>query len=99
MVWVLKEKSLETRSQGSRCFFLKSDRAKLELIESGQKLLKTSESKGGGKNRLRHLLFQLEAKALKPDLTTKLSPSEDKIRAHLTWQAFDRMLWKACFAP
>ena len=78
----------------------KSERAKLDLrIQSGKKLLKNSESKAGGKNRLRHLMFLLEAKALKPDLTTKLSPAEEQIRAHLTWQAFDYMLWKACFAP
>lgn len=38
----------------------------------------------------------LDAKLLKPDLVTK---QEEQVRAQLTWQALDHMLWKAVFGP
>lgn len=65
-------------------------------IEAGKKTLKIAESATGSKNRIRSLMHFLDAKLLKPDLVTK---QEEQVRAQLTWQALDHMLWKAVFGP
>ena len=70
----------------------------LKKVELGKKQL-TAAMKDKGANRLRQLLYKLQAVDLKPDLTTHLTAAEEAVRAKLTWQALDHALHKACFAP
>ncbi|CAE7473009.1 unnamed protein product [Symbiodinium sp. CCMP2592] len=69
-----------------------------QKICEGEKQLQ-SAAKDSGKNRLRQLLLDVDAKNLQPDLKTKLSESEEQVSAKLTYQALDRTLWTACFSP
>ena len=77
-----------------------AERAKAELlIASGQKQLDNAKKPDARKQRIIRLKQFLCCKNLKPDLVTKLSPEEESVRAMLTWQSLDRLLYKAVFAP
>ena len=77
-----------------------AERAKAELlIASGQKQLDNAKKPSARKQRITRLKDFLCCKNLKPDLVTKLSPEEESVRAMLTWQSLDRLLYKAVFAP
>ena len=99
--WQLKmSEAVKQREAALEVTSDKSEQARLDLeIEAGKKTLKIAESANGSKNRIRALMHFLDAKLLKPDLVTKLSPEEEQVRAQLTWQALDHMLWKAVFGP
>lgn len=77
-----------------------AERAKAELLlASGQKQLDNAKKPSARKQRITRLKEFLGCKNLKPDLITKLSPEEESVRAMLTWQSLDRLLWKALFGP
>ncbi|CAE7251393.1 unnamed protein product [Symbiodinium natans] len=75
-----------------------AERSKYELLRQRGQAALDSVSKDSGKNRLRQLLHKLGCSLLVPDLTTKLSAEEERVRAALTYQSFDRMLWVAAFS-
>ena len=93
-----KEASLKHESEVAVDPLQKAALLKLEkeAAEEGKNLLAKKSARDSKKTRLAELC---ELKALRPDLTTKLSQQEEYVRSVLTWQSFDRTIWKACFAP
>ena len=71
------------------------EKSEKEARNESQRILKESKFRN---NKNVSLVEQCELKALKPDLTTKLSLQEEFVRSVLTWQSFDKTVWKACFA-
>ena len=66
-----------------------------EASDEGKRLLTSKRARDSKKSRL---LQVCELKSLRPDVTTKLSLQEEYVRSVLTWQSFDRTIWKACFS-
>ena len=71
------------------------EKSEEEARSESQRILKETKFRN---NKKQSLVEQCELKALKPDLTTKLSLQEEFVRSVLTWQSFDKTVWKACFA-
>lgn len=77
--------------------------AKAETLQKAE--LAKSEKESLCKNytarqsKCNRLMDSMGLKFMKPDLTTKLSAQEEAVRAMLTWQLWDRTLWKAFFSP
>jgi len=67
----------------------------LETMKSKLKHWGDSKRRGTIKS---DILKDVGRKELAPQRRTTLSPPEEKKRMHLTWQDFDRMLWRLCFS-
>lgn len=99
-IFLLSEKMLNLQAEAAAQV---DASAKAETLQKAE--LAKSEKESLCKNytarqsKCNRLMDSMGLKFMKPDLTTKLSAQEEAVRAMLTWQLWDRTLWKAFFSP
>ena len=71
-----------------------SNAEKIELQAADKMLQGIDRSQGNADKRADHLIKWMGAKLMQPNLVTQLSEIEMQVRAELTWQHHDYLIWK-----